>query len=182
MPTSKKVAARVRELREQIAYHNDRYFGADDPEISDAEFDELVVELRRLEAAHPELVEQQSLLDSPGAPSATTFAPVVHRLPMTSLDNAMDTAELRAWGDRVVKGLAGQAVRYVCELKIDGLAMSIRYEAGELVQAATRGDGKTGEDVTGNVRTIGEVPSRLAGSDSPKVLEVRGEEIGRAHV
>ena len=175
MPTSKKVAARARELREQIAYHNDRYFGADDPEISDAEFDELVVELRRLEAAHPELVEQQSLLDSPGAPSATTFAPVVHRLPMTSLDNAMDTAELRAWGDRVVKGLAGQAVRYVCELKIDGLAMSIRYEAGELVQAATRGDGKTGEDVTGNVRTIGEVPSRLAGSDSPKVLEVRGE-------
>ncbi|NCX31497.1 MAG: NAD-dependent DNA ligase LigA, partial [Actinobacteria bacterium] len=138
MPTAKKVVARVTELRELIAYHNDRYFGADEPEISDAEFDELVAELRRLETAHPELVVQKSLLDAPGAPSTTTFAPVTHRLPMTSLDNAMDADELRAWGERVAKGLPGEAVKYVCELKIDGLALSIRYEDGELVLGATR--------------------------------------------
>ena len=175
MPTAKKVVARVTELRELIAYHNDRYFGADEPEISDAEFDELVAELRRLEAAHPELVVQRSLLDAPGAPSTTTFAPVTHRLPMTSLDNAMDADELRAWGERVAKGLPGEIVNYVCELKIDGLALSIRYEDGELVLGATRGDGKTGEDVTGNVRTIAEVPARLSARNAPRALEVRGE-------
>ena len=175
MPTAKKVVARVTELRELIAYHNDRYFGADEPEISDAEFDELVAELRRLETAHPELVVQKSLLDAPGAPSTTTFAPVTHRLPMTSLDNAMDADELRAWGERVAKGLPGEAVKYVCELKIDGLALSIRYEDGELVLGATRGDGKTGEDVTGNVRTIAEVPARLSARNAPRALEVRGE-------
>ena len=106
------------------------------------------------------------MLDVPGAPVATTFAPVTHRLAMTSLDNAMDVAELRAWGDRVTKGLAGQAARFVCELKIDGLALSIRFENGELVQAATRGDGKVGEDVTANVRTISGVPAQLSKSSA----------------
>ena len=170
--------ARVSELRELITFHNDRYFGDDDPEISDADFDELVRELRALEAEHPELAASRSVLDVPGAPVATTFAPVTHRLAMTSLDNAMDIDELRAWGDRVTKGLAGQAARFVCELKIDGLALSIRFENGELVQAATRGDGKVGEDVTANVRTISGVPARLnksSASPTAAVLEVRGE-------
>ena len=156
-----------------IAFHNDRYFGDDDPEISDAEFDELVRELRGIEKEHPELVPTTSLLDVPGAPSFTTFAPVTHRLPMTSLDNAMDHEELQAWGERVSKGLNGENVRYVCELKIDGLALSLRFENGSFVQAATRGDGKIGEDVTANVRTIAGIPQRL--TPSPAVLEVRGE-------
>ena len=181
MAPSKRVVARAAELRELIAHHNDRYFGADDPEISDAEFDELVRELRQIESEHPELVPEQSLLDAPGAASTTTFAPVAHRVPMTSLDNAMDDAELRAWGERVQKGLTGgatplgESTQFVCELKIDGLALSLRYENGVLAQAATRGDGKVGEDVTANVRTIAEIPSRLQGRDVPRVLEVRGE-------
>ncbi|MFZ9911423.1 MAG: NAD-dependent DNA ligase LigA [Ilumatobacteraceae bacterium] len=175
MAVVKRVVARATELRELIAYHNDRYFGADDPEISDADFDELVRELRALEAEHPELVPERSVLDAPGAPRSTTFAPVIHRLPMTSLDNAMDEDELRAWGERVAKGLDDEVVRYVCELKIDGLALSLRYENGTYVQAATRGDGKVGEDVTENVKTIGEVPSALRVAGAPAVLEVRGE-------
>ncbi|MFZ9795925.1 MAG: NAD-dependent DNA ligase LigA, partial [Ilumatobacteraceae bacterium] len=175
MAVAKRVVARATELRELIAYHNDRYFGADDPEISDADFDELVRELRALESEHPELVPERSVLDAPGAPRSTTFAPVIHRLPMTSLDNAMDEDELRAWGERVAKGLDDEVVRYVCELKIDGLALSLRYENGTYVQAATRGDGKVGEDVTANVRTIGEVPNVLRAAGVPAVLEVRGE-------
>ena len=175
MAPSKRIVARAEELRELIAYHNDRYFGADDPEISDADYDELVRELRQIEREHPELVPTQSVLDVPGAAASTTFAPVTHRVPMTSLDNAMDDGELRAWGERVAKGLDGEPTRFVCELKIDGLALSLRYENGAFVQAATRGDGKVGEDVTANVRTIGEVPARVAGPSAPGVLEVRGE-------
>ena len=178
MAPSKRIVARVGELRELITFHNDRYFGDDDPEISDADFDELVRELRALEAEHPELAASRSVLDAPGAPVATTFAPVTHRLAMTSLDNAMDVDELRAWGDRVAKGLAGQTARFVCELKIDGLALSIRFENGVLVQAATRGDGRVGEDVTANVRTISGVPvqlSKTSASPTATVLEVRGE-------
>ena len=164
---------RLEELREQVQYHNARYHGHDDPEISDAEFDQLVLELRRLETEYPELVDDSSPSLAVGATAITTFDPVVHRVPMTSLDNAMDETELRAWGDRVAKGLGDQAVRYVCELKIDGLAISIRYENGALVQAATRGDGKVGEDVTANVATISSLPKRI--SSAPEVVEVRGE-------
>ena len=163
----------MEELREQVQYHNDRYHGHDDPEISDAEFDELTRELRRLEIEHPELVDDSSPTLSVGSAAITTFDPVVHRVPMTSLDNAMDESELRAWGDRVAKGLGDQEVRYVCELKIDGLAISIRYENGVLVQAATRGDGKVGEDVTANVATISSLPKQIA--TAPEVVEVRGE-------
>ena len=163
----------MEELREQVQYHNDRYHGHDDPEISDAEFDELARELRQLEIEHPELVDDSSPTLSVGSAAITTFDPVVHRVPMTSLDNAMDESELRAWGDRVAKGLGDQTVRYVCELKIDGLAISIRYENGILVQAATRGDGKVGEDVTANVATISSLPKHIA--SAPEVVEVRGE-------
>lgn len=163
----------MEELREQVQYHNARYHGHDDPEISDAEFDELARELRQLEIEHPELVDDSSPTLSVGSVAITTFDPVVHRVPMTSLDNAMDESELRAWGERVAKGLGGQAVRYVCELKIDGLAISIRYENGALVQAATRGDGKVGEDVTANVATISSLPKKI--TSAPEVVEVRGE-------
>jgi DNA ligase (NAD+) len=164
---------RMEELRKQVQYHNARYHGHDDPEISDAEFDEMARELRQLEIEHPELVDDSSPTFSVGSAAITTFDPVVHRVPMTSLDNAMDESELRAWGDRVAKGLGDQTVRYVCELKIDGLAISIRYENGVLVQAATRGDGKVGEDVTANVATISSLPKQIA--SAPEVVEVRGE-------
>lgn len=169
------VANRVAELRRQIAYHNERYHTLDSPEISDADFDLLVRELLRLELEHPELASEESPTSKVGgAPLSATFAPVVHRVPMTSLDNAMDETELKQWGDRVARGLAGAPASFVCELKIDGLAMSLRYEDGRFVQAATRGDGRVGEDVTANVATIAALPKRLP-KGAPAVVEVRGE-------
>lgn len=170
-PSPKK---RVEELRAQIREHNNLYYGKDSPEISDAEYDLLVRELRDLEAANPELADAESPSEAVGSSDITTFDPVVHAVPMTSLDNAMDEDELHAWGERVLKGLGDVPVAYVCELKIDGLAISIRYENGIMVQAATRGDGKVGEDVTKNVATISSLPKKLKGK-FPPVLEVRGE-------
>ena len=170
-PSPKK---RAEELRALIRQHNNLYYGSDSPEISDAEYDLLVRELQDIEAAHPELADAESPTEAVGAAAVTTFDPVVHAVPMTSLDNAMDEDELRAWGDRIVKGLGDDAAQYVCELKIDGLAISIRYENGVLVQAATRGDGKVGEDVTANVATISSLPKKLS-AKAPAVLEVRGE-------
>ncbi|MEY3265675.1 MAG: NAD-dependent ligase LigA, partial [Actinomycetota bacterium] len=164
---------RIEELRTLVRFHNERYHALDEPEISDAEFDQLVRELRQLETDHPEFAVPDSESDAVGAAAVTTFDPVVHRVPMTSLDNAMDEQELRAWGERVAKGLGEETVRFVCELKIDGLAISIRYENGVLVQAATRGDGKVGEDVTANVATISSLPTSL--TKAPDVVEIRGE-------
>ena len=175
---SAAVLRRARELRTLIVHHDERYYGHDDPEISDAEYDELVRELADLETQHPGLADDESPLRAPGAAATTTFAPVEHRLPMMSLDNAMDDDELRAWGERVSKGLGGAAVKFVCEPKIDGLAVSIRYENGVLVEAATRGDGRVGENVTANVATIASIPRELharRGTKMPDVLEVRGE-------
>jgi DNA ligase (NAD+) len=171
-------ANRIDALRAQVAYHNHRYHTLDDPEIPDADFDALVRELRELEAQFPELAADTSPTQVVGGEGLlNTFAPVTHAVPMISLDNAMDADELQAWADRVARGLGGEAPRYVAELKIDGLAMSLRYERGELVQAATRGDGRVGEDVTANVRTIGDVPHRLTAPPGgmPEVVEVRGE-------
>ncbi len=168
-------AERAEELRKLIAYHDERYYADDAPEIGDADYDALVRELRSIEAGHPELVTADSPTQRVGAGVlSTAFAPVVHSVAMTSLDNAMDVAELTAWGDRVRRGLGGADPAFVCELKIDGLAMSLRYEHGLFVQAATRGDGRVGEDVTANVATIATVPKRL-GPSAPDVLEVRGE-------
>jgi DNA ligase (NAD+) len=167
-------AVRVDELRAQIAYHNERYHTLDDPEISDADYDALVRELRTLEADHPDLVTDDSPTGLVGGAISATFSPVTHRVPMMSLDNAMDADELRAWADRVVKGLDGAEPTYVCELKFDGLAISLRYEQGRFVQAATRGDGSVGEDVTANVATIADVPHVLP-DGAPEVVEVRGE-------
>ena len=177
-PTKNEIA-RAAHLRDTLNQHNERYFTHDSPEVSDAEYDELKRELIALEAKHPSLITLDSPTAQVGAPTLTTFAPVTHRAPMTSLDNAMDIDELRAWGERAAKGLDNaKPMQLICELKIDGLAMSIRYENGILVQAATRGDGKVGEDVTENIKTISVIPKQLVapkGTSIPQVLEVRGE-------
>jgi len=174
---SKDLKKNVMILRAQIAHHNELYHGQDSPEISDAAFDELLRKLKEIEAKYPELIEESSPSQIIGS-GFTTFDPVTHRVPMTSLDNAMDGKELQAWGERLAKGLGNVGMQFVCELKIDGLALSIRYENGALVQAATRGDGKVGEDVTANILTISVVPKKLvskSGKKIPSVLEVRGE-------
>jgi len=177
-PTKSEIARAVH-LRDTLNQHNERYFTHDSPDVSDAEYDELKRELIALEAKHPSLITLDSPTAQIGATTLTTFAPVTHRAPMTSLDNAMDIDELRAWGERAAKGLNNaQPMQLICELKIDGLAMSIRYENGILVQAATRGDGKVGEDVTENIKTISVIPKQLTapkGTTIPQVLEVRGE-------
>lgn len=164
-------------LRDTINRHRRLYHTLAQPEIADAEYDQMVRELEELEALHPELVTADSPTLLVGGDISEAFAPVEHRIPMTSLDNAMDVDELRAWGERALKGLGDDAdVRYCVELKIDGLAVSLRYEHGRLVQAATRGDGRVGEDVTANVATIANVPKSLPSRlDLPDVLEVRGE-------
>ncbi len=172
---SDEISARITDLREQVTHHNRLYHEQDAPEIPDGDYDALVRELRRLEEEHPELAIEGSPAQAVGGAASATFAPVEHAVPMMSLDNAMDPDELRAWYDRLVRGLGGVEPRMVAELKFDGVAMSLRYEHGELVQAATRGDGRVGEDVTANVRTIGDIPHRLTGADVPEVIEVRGE-------
>ncbi|MGQ0430830.1 MAG: NAD-dependent DNA ligase LigA [Microthrixaceae bacterium] len=172
------VEDRAARLRAEIHEHNRRYHELDDPSISDADFDDLVRELRVIEEEFPELITPDSPTQRVGATASATFTPVQHREPMMSLDNAFDEGELRAWGERLQRRLSqGDGpvdVGYVCEPKIDGLAISIRYERGRFVQAATRGDGRTGEDVTANVATLREVPETL-GAGAPEVLEVRGE-------
>ena len=176
-PPDASVAATAARLRSEISEHNRRYHTEDAPIVSDAEYDELVRALRALEAEHPELADDASPTARVGAAPSATFAEVVHRVPMMSLDNAFSPEELVAWGDRVAKRLAvdvSEPVGYCGELKIDGVAISLRYEDGRLVQAATRGDGTRGEDVTANVSTIRDIPHELP-ADAPRVLEVRGE-------
>jgi DNA ligase (NAD+) len=170
-----ELSARADELRAQIAHHNRRYHELDDPEISDADYDDLVRELRQLEEQYPELIVPDSPTQTVGSRPSTQFATVVHRVPMMSLDNAFDEAELRAWGDRLVRRLGREAPGgYACEPKIDGVAVSVRYEDGRLALGATRGDGREGEDVTENVRTLRVLPERLK-RGAPRVVEVRGE-------
>ncbi len=176
---SLSAAERHAELLALTAYHRRLYYIVDSPEISDAEYDELDREIRQLEHDFPDLITANSPTQTVGTEIAETFSTVEHRVPMTSLDNAMDSGELLAWGERAAKGLSEDAViHYACELKIDGLALSLRYENGVLVQAATRGDGRFGEDVTANVLTIDVVPKKLVSQSKakiPSVLEVRGE-------
>ena len=175
MVAATDVEQRADELRTAIRYHDERYYGADEPEISDAEYDALLRELVTLEAEHPELVTPDSPTQGPGAASAPTpFSEVRHLQPMFSLDNAFSQDELTAWGHRIAR-LVTESIAYVGEPKLDGLAISLLYEDGRLMRAATRGNGEVGEDVTANVRTIGDVPDRLRGKDHPSVLEVRGE-------
>ncbi|WP_420431077.1 NAD-dependent DNA ligase LigA [Candidatus Poriferisocius sp.] len=203
---------RISELIDLIGHHDQRYHLHDDPEIPDADYDSLKRELLELETTHPELARPDSPTQSIGADPSTLFAPVEHRVPMMSLDNAFDCGELNAWADRAQRRLTVVRARraaegssnqemlllageeggnedggtaetktpsvelgnLVCELKFDGLAVSLRYENGRLVQAATRGNGRVGEDITANIRTIKSVPHRLRAS-APAVLEARGE-------
>jgi DNA ligase (NAD+) len=165
---------RVEELRDQINRHSYLYHVLDRPEVADAEYDQLVLELTQLEDRFPELITPDSPTQRVGATPADLFAPVAHRAPMLSLDNAFSSEELDAWAARVGKTVGDEA-RYACELKIDGVACALTYEGGALIQAATRGDGRTGEDITANVRTVRGVPPRLLLDDPPSVIEVRGE-------
>jgi DNA ligase (NAD+) len=170
-----EVQARAAELRQQLAYHNHRYYVLDDPEIPDVEYDRLFRELQGLEQQYPDLITPDSPTQRVGGEALSGFTQVRHEIPMLSLGNVFSGEELADFDRRVRQGLGIEEVEYSAEPKLDGLAISIRYENGLLIRAATRGDGATGEDVTHNVRTINSVPLRLQGSDYPRVLEVRGE-------
>ena len=191
-------AARVEELRQQVNYHNYRYYVLDSPVISDAEYDRLMQELTALEEQHPELVTPDSPTQRVGAPPTAAFESYTHRQPMLSLSNAFGDEELLAFDQRIKRmlGMTPEAdVEYVAELKIDGLAVSLTYEAGRFARGATRGDGYSGEDITTNLRTVKAIPLRLLGSGTerptsnrqpessdpqsslpiPEIIEVRGE-------
>ncbi len=173
---AKDPAARTAELREGIERHARLYYVEDRPEITDAEYDALLRELIALEKAHPELVTPDSPTQRVGGTPAGELPSVRHEIPLLSLENAYSPEELEAWVKRVTERLDGRTPALVCELKIDGLSVSLTYDAGVLVRAATRGDGTTGEDVTPNVRTIHAVPLVLKiSSKVPRLLEVRGE-------
>ena len=171
-------AAELARLAEEIASHDIRYHQQDAPTISDADYDALKRRNLAIEARFPELVREDSPSQRVGAERAAQFSAVTHGVPMLSLDNAFADEEAVEFDARVRRFLrlsSEEAVGYTAEPKIDGLSGSIRSENGCLVQAATRGDGRVGEDVTANVRTIGEIPGRLAGSGWPQTIEVRGE-------
>ena len=164
-----KAQSRIAELVDEINRHRRAYYEQDSVLISDAEYDALMRELESLEAEHPELITGDSPTQSVGGAATTTFSPIQHLDRLWSLDNVFSRDELAAWVAKT------PAKRYLCELKIDGLAINLRYENGKLVSAATRGDGVVGEDVTANVRTIKSIPHVLAGSGHPGVVEIRGE-------
>ena len=175
-PVPGPAGERWAEVAERVRDAQFAYYVRDAPTLSDAEYDDLFRELQALETEYPELARPDSPTQAVGGTFSTDFAPVDHLVRMLSLDNVFDPDELRAWADRVLAD-AGPDVRWLCELKIDGVAINLRYDDGVLVRAATRGDGRTGEDVTNNVRTIAAVPGRLAadGPPPPPRLEVRGE-------
>ena len=179
MAAPRAIAQRTAELRDNIDYHNYRYYSLDDPIVPDAEYDRLLRELESLESQYPELITPQSPTQRVGAAPAEAFGEVVHTVPMLSLANAFEEQELEDFDRRVRERLGveevAEEVEYAAETKLDGLAASVRYEDGVLVSGATRGDGTRGEDVTRNIRTIKAVPLHLRGDDFPRVLEVRGE-------
>ncbi|MER8183824.1 NAD-dependent DNA ligase LigA [Kitasatospora sp. NPDC094015] len=170
-----EVRTRHAELAAEIEEHRVRYYDQDAPIVSDAEFDALMRELEAVEAEHPALVTPDSPTQKVGGTATEGFAKVEHRERLLSLDNAMDDEELAAWAERVAGELAGIDYHYLCELKVDGLAVNLTYERGRLVLAATRGTGRIGEDITANVRTIKEIPHQLQGEDIPELVEIRGE-------
>jgi DNA ligase (NAD+) len=170
-----RVADRIQALRREIRRHEELYYVHDAPEISDAEFDALMRELQQIEAAHPDLVTPDSPTQRVGGRPVEAFATVEHLVPMLSLDNAYNEDELRAFDERVRKGVeTAEAVTYVAELKIDGLSIALTYEDGQLIRGATRGDGVRGEDVTANVRTVRAIPLSLR-DGPPGRVEIRGE-------
>ncbi|GAA2545667.1 NAD-dependent DNA ligase LigA [Winogradskya consettensis] len=172
-PTS-QASTRHAELSDELRGHQYRYYVLDSPTITDAEFDKLLRELEALEEQFPALRTPDSPTQNVGGTFSTLFTPVDHAERMLSLDNVFDDDELAAWAERTIRD-AGGPTEFICELKVDGLAINLTYENGRLVRAATRGDGRTGEDVTSNVRTIREIPDRLDDEDPPELLEVRGE-------
>src|SRR5919201_1124081 len=178
MPTrmSNAPEQRIKELRDQIRHHEERYYIHSAPEISDEEFDKLLHELERLESEYPDLVTADSPTQRVAGHPIEGFATVEHLVPMLSLDNAYNEEELRAFDDRVRRGagIGDAAVPYVAEMKIDGLSIALTYDTGRLVRGATRGDGVRGEDVTANVRTIRAIPLSLRGAPAGR-MEVRGE-------
>jgi len=175
MAAAKAIVQRAAELRDNIDYHNYRYYSLDDPIVPDAEYDRLLRELASLENQYPELIIPESPTQRVGSAPAEAFGEITHVVPMLSLANAFEEQELVDFDRRVRERLGVELVEYAAETKLDGLAASIRYEDGLLVSAATRGDGTRGEDVTRNIRTIKSVPLHLRGDDFPRVLEVRGE-------
>jgi DNA ligase (NAD+) len=174
-----KLQSRVNQLRQDIAQHNYQYYVLDNPIVPDADYDQLMAELKNIEADHPELITPDSPTQRVGGAPREGFSQVIHERPMLSLDNVFNEEELRAFDQRVRDRLKldsnAPAVSYACEPKLDGLAVSLLYEKGLLVRGATRGDGETGEDITHNVRTISSIPLRLLGDHHPERLEVRGE-------
>src|SRR3954454_13486176 len=171
MPDS---ARDIEKFREELRRHEHLYYVLDQPEISDAEYDQLMRELHALESQHPELITPYSPTQRVGGKPREGFVKVTHSSPMLSLDNALNEAELRAWDQRVHDGVRGEPVVYVAELKLDGLSMATHYRDGQFVQAITRGDGRVGEDVTENARTIRSLPLKVAARDW-SAFEVRGE-------
>lgn len=181
-PAQPDPAARAAELRHLLDYHANRYYALDAPEITDAAFDKLLVELQQIEAAHPELVTPDSYTQRVGGYVSEQFAPVTHMARMYSMDDAMNLDELDEWLQRTEDALGAGRVTYTCELKIDGLGVALTYQNGAFVRGTTRGDGTTGEDVSLNIRTIRDVPMHLAeaalvhmAEDRPTPIEVRGE-------
>jgi len=179
MEIPQEIQRRASELKEKLSYHGHRYHTLDVPEIPDTEYDALFRELEALEEAYPALINPESPTQRVGAAPLAEFGEVLHGVPMLSLGNAFQEEEVHEFDHRVRSGLGlgdtHEKVPYAAEPKIDGLAVSLRYEVGVLIQAATRGDGSRGEDITQNIRTIGSVPLRLRGEGFPRVLEVRGE-------
>src|SRR3989338_4449305 len=183
MTDASTAAQRIVQLRAELDGHNYRYYVLDEPSIPDAEYDRLFRELQALEAEHPQLVTAESPTQRVGGEAIAAFGEVRHEIPMLSLGNAFEEGDLLAFDRSVQSGLGlagdlfggGADVEYSCEPKLDGLAVSLRYENGQLVRGATRGDGSTGEDISSNVRTIRNVPLKLQGEGWPQVLEVRGE-------
>jgi DNA ligase (NAD+) len=165
---------RAAELRELIREHDRHYYVDDQPTISDAAYDGLLRELRAIEAQFPDLVTPDSPTQRVGGKASELFAPVTHATPMLSLDNVFSLDELRAWAQKLKRSAEGD-LTFVCELKIDGLAVSIAYDDGVFAHGATRGDGQVGEDITANLRTIPQIPTRLPGKGFPRTLEIRGE-------
>lgn len=172
---SSEITTQAESLREQLNYHNYRYYTLDDPEIPDAEYDRLFQQLQSLESQYPQLLTADSPTQRVGSEPVSEFSKVKHAVPMLSLGNAFDSQEIEDFNKRITEKLEVSEVEYVAEPKLDGLAVSLRYEKGVLVRGATRGDGNTGEEITQNVRTIPTIPLRLIGTDFPPVLEVRGE-------
>src|SRR5689334_23397633 len=180
--TERQARAEHKRLADEIAHHDKLYHEKDDPEISDADYDKLRQRLKAVEAKFPQLVDMFSPTQRVAPTPTTAFAKVRHGKPMLSLDNAFSDDELQGFLDRVRRGLEREIdikedaeIAYSCEAKIDGLSISLRYENGEFVQGATRGDGTTGEAVTANLKTIKDIPHKLKGKGIPNSLDMRGE-------